>query len=617
VSRSNGKVVFELQQLSCMTPFVLVVDEDAKVTWASDAILRRFKKAVGANVSQLIEFAEPREDCSADSLSARLGQWCKFALLGADSPIPLAGRWFASGHEFILLATPEPSDSENLDRFTFDDFPESDRLVELFIAREENTRSLAEASSAAEALKQRSKDAEQAKHELDQRLDEINEQRRAILNMMKNTKQAEKMIRASEERLKAILDTVNAGIVLVDAETHQITDVNVAAARMMGDQREEIRGKTCHKFICPAEKGKCPIVDLGQRVDNSERVLLTAEGEEIPILKAVTAIILDGRDCLLESFVDLTKLKEAEQELKETHQRLVKASHKAGMAEVATDVLHNVGNVLNSINVSAHFIHEKLLNSRATNLKKVTDMVSDHADDLGAFLTKDERGKHIPVYLTEVAGLIVNEQEAIAEKLQSLIRNVDHIKQVIKSQQGYARAGGVEVLTAINDVIEDAVEINRTGLKRHGLDLKLELAELPKIHMDKQRVLQILVNLISNSKYALSESQKQEKLLTIRCNRHSEDRLRVEVVDNGVGIVKENMTRIFQHGFTTKEHGHGFGLHGSALAAKEMGGSLTAHSDGPGLGATFTLELPFKTDAQTLEEKESFQSNPGNLSHLS
>ena len=221
-------------------------------------------------------------------------------------------------------------------------------------------------------------------------------------------------------------------------------------------------------------------------------------------------------------------------------------------------------------------------------------MVSDHADDLGMFFAKDERGKHIPLYLTEVAGFIISEQEAITEKFRSLTKNVEHIKQIIKAQQGYARIGGCEVLTTMKEVIEDAIAINQAGLKRHGIDFKIELPELPAIHIDKQRVLQILVNLISNSKYALYESQKAEKKLIIRCYRHGNEKLRVEVADNGVGIPKENTTKIFQHGFTTKKDGHGFGLHSSALAAKDMGGCLTVYSDGPEQGATFTLELPFK-----------------------
>lgn len=614
VNRTGEKALFELQQLSFITPFILVVDREANVAWASDAMIRRFNNVVGVNASQIIEMTHPRQACSLETISARQGQVCNLALRGADCAIPLVGRWLSSGHGFILLATPNPGSSDDLDRFGFEDFPENDHLVELLVARDENKRSLIDASMAAEALKQRNWDVEQARHQLDQKLRESNDQRQAILRMMKETKQAEKMLRASEERLKAILDTIHAGIVLVDIETHGIIDVNTSAAKMIGLPKEQIIGNICHKFICPAEKGKCPITDLHQKVDNSERVLLTKEGRSKPVLKTVAIVTLNGKECMLESFVDLTKQKQAEQALKETHRRLIEASHKAGMAEVASDILHNVGNVLNSINVSAHFIQERVSNSKATNLKKVASLVSDHADDLGAFFTKDERAKHIPLYLTEVAEFIVNEQSTISEKLQSLTRNVDHIKQIIKSQQGYARAGGIEMLTNIREVIEDALEINRSGFARLDVDVQLELTETPKIHIDKQSVMQILVNLIKNAKQALSESETPHKVLTIRSRRCGKERLRIEVADNGMGISEENMAKIFRHGFTTKRHGNGFGLHSSALAAKELGGSLTAHSDGPGQGAAFILELPLHSIAGTVEGGEIPPDSPKTLS---
>jgi signal transduction histidine kinase len=253
-----------------------------------------------------------------------------------------------------------------------------------------------------------------------------------------------------------------------------------------------------------------------------------------------------------------------------------------------------VGNVLNSINVSAGFIEDKVLNSKAKKLKKVTDMIAEHAGDLGKFFIDDKRGKHIPIYLTEAAQLIIDEQADIAEKLKSLTKNIEHIKQIIQAQQRYAKSGGVEIFTSISEVIKHSIEIAGGDLKRKGAECILELVELPEVRMDKQRVLQILVNLISNAKYALGKSKNQEKLLTIRCHKHNEDKLRIEVTDNGIGIPKENMSKIFRHGFTTKEGGHGFGLHSSALAAKEMSGALTAQSDGRGKGATFILELPFK-----------------------
>ncbi len=281
-------------------------------------------------------------------------------------------------------------------------------------------------------------------------------------------------------------------------------------------------------------------------------------------------------------------------QLESTYNKLLKASHQAGMAEVATDVLHNVGNVLNSVNVSATLITEKIMNSEVTNLGKLAEMIGQHGDDMSAFLTNDPKGKLVPVYLSEVSKQLVNEHNEIVEKLQSLIKNIDHIKEIVKMQQMYARSSGVEISTTLEEIIEDAIQINHAGLERHKIKLTKELQELGDITIDRQKVLQILVNLINNAKYSLKNHKSKVKSLNIRLYKHRDNRIRIQVTDNGIGIQKENVKEIFRHGFTTKKYGHGFGLHSCALAAKEVGGLLTAKSEGLGKGATFILELPLK-----------------------
>jgi two-component system NtrC family sensor kinase len=291
---------------------------------------------------------------------------------------------------------------------------------------------------------------------------------------------------------------------------------------------------------------------------------------------------------------EISERKRAQAELKIAHERMIETAHKAGMAEVATEVLHNVGNVLNSVNVSTTAITEKIKNSEVKDLGKAVSILNEHIDDLEVFLLKDRQGKHIPLYLTEVSKLLINEQTENLRKLQTLSENIRHINDIINTQQSYAKVSGVEVTTSLTELVEDAIQINNAGLQRHGTRIIREFEELPDVEINKQKVLQILVNLISNAKYATSSSEKEEKIITIRIYRYQEDRFRIEVADNGIGIHEDNLTKIFTHGFTTKKHGHGFGLHNSALASNQIRGSLTVHSDGLGQGATFTLELPFK-----------------------
>lgn len=339
--------------------------------------------------------------------------------------------------------------------------------------------------------------------------------------------------------------------------------------------------------------------EVGMLIGSFNDMLGTIQQRDMQLVAANENLEEKVRDRTVELTREIDERKKKEAELCGLHEDLVAASHRAGMAEVATDVLHNVGNVLNSVNVSVDFIKDKVANSKILKLNKVADMIAEHTDDLGTFLTEDARGKHIPSYLIEVAKLVDDERTDISDKLNFLAKNIEHIKEIVRTQQAYARVGGVEVLTNISDIIRDAVEINSAGLNRHGVKIALEIGELPKVCVDKQRILQILVNLINNAKYAVQRTQSREEVITIRCKRHGEDRLQIEVSDNGVGIARQNLDKIFRHGYTTKEGGHGFGLHSGALAAAEMGGRLAVDSDGPGKGATFTLELPLNSKETT------------------
>ena len=293
-------------------------------------------------------------------------------------------------------------------------------------------------------------------------------------------------------------------------------------------------------------------------------------------------------------FRDVTERKRAEAELENVHKQLLDTSRRAGMAEVATGVLHNVGNVLNSVNVSTTLVSENLKRSKTGNLARVAAMFREHAAELGAFLSADPNGKQLPAYLGQLAEHLSGEQSALLKELDLLKKNIEHIKEIVAMQQSYAKVSGVTEVVKVTDLVEDSLRMNAGALTRHGVQVIRKFdPHLPEITVEKHKVLQILVNLIRNAKYACAESGRTDMEMTVRVT-NGDDRMRIAVVDNGVGIPAENLTRIFNHGFTTRKDGHGFGLHSGALAAKEMGGALRVHSDGPGLGATFTLELPLR-----------------------
>ena len=171
-------------------------------------------------------------------------------------------------------------------------------------------------------------------------------------------------------------------------------------------------------------------------------------------------------------------------------------------------------------------------------------------------------------------------------------RNIEHIKEVVAMQQSYAKVSGVFENLPAEQLVEDALAMNMGAFERHGVTVEKDFAPAPLVCVDRHKVLQILINLIRNAKYALDDAKRSDKRLTISIAAGAEQNVRVTLTDNGIGISPENLTRIFGHGFTTRRDGHGFGLHSGANAAREIGGSLTAESEGLGRGATFTLELP-------------------------
>jgi PAS domain S-box-containing protein len=315
----------------------------------------------------------------------------------------------------------------------------------------------------------------------------------------------------------------------------------------------------------------------------------------------VRAVPLLGEDGDVVEWVgfhtDITERVLAEAEKDRLNGQLVDLSRRAGMSEVATSVLHNVGNVLNSVNISCTVISEKVRHSRIGNVGKVAALLKERGSDLPEFLTTDSQGRQLPEFLGKLSERLAAEQAEVLGEIELLNRNIDHISQIISVQQSYAYIGGVEELLPLERLVEDALRMNTGAMSRHEITLIREFAGIPPMLLEKHKVLQILVNLIRNAKHALTDGNPPEKRLVVRIAMKDADRVAVSVIDNGIGITPENMNRIFAHGFTTKPEGHGFGLHSGVLAAREMRGSLTVHSDGPGTGATFTLELPFRTSS--------------------
>lgn len=428
------------------------------------------------------------------------------------------------------------------------------------------------------------------------------ERRKAETNLLAIQQELEERVEARTRELRRertemrlLFDLVPAMIWFKDTKNNHLR-VNKFAADASNRTVEDMEGKSA-AYVYPEEAAKYYEDDL--IVINSKK----------PKLGIIEYIVVDGEPKWIQTdkvpyfddegnvigilvmAQDITERRRSEKELEATQKKLLEVSRQSGMAEVATSVLHNVGNVLNSVNVATTLVSDRLKNSKATNIGKVAAMFEEHKDDLPRFLTADPRGKQLPAYFANLAKHLSDEHEQLQTELRSLQKNVEHIKDIVAMQQSYAKVYGVtEVITAV-ELVEDALHLNAGALVRHEIEVIREFDDVPPMAVEKHKVLQILVNLIRNAKYACDESGRSQKMVILKIQKLDDDIL-ISIQDNGVGILEENLERIFGHGFTTRAEGHGFGLHNSALVARELGGSLEAFSEGPGKGARFTLRLP-------------------------
>ena len=279
--------------------------------------------------------------------------------------------------------------------------------------------------------------------------------------------------------------------------------------------------------------------------------------------------------------------------------RAEELSRLSGMAEVAAGVLHNVGNVLNSVNVTATLLAAKTRELRIDNLVASIQLLQRHSGDLSDFIARDPKGQRVLPYLEKLGNHFKEQREDLKIELDLLREHIEHIRRIVATQQNYAKASGLAEEISLAALVEDAFRMIQPGFDRHKIRFKRDYEDLPPVTTDKHSVLQILLNLLRNAKDAITSANNPQRVVRVRVGAHGGDRVRIEVTDSGAGLAPENLTGVFAHGFTTKQNGHGFGLHSGALAARHLGGSLWAESAGLGLGATFILELPVSGKANT------------------
>lgn len=428
----------------------------------------------------------------------------------------------------------------------------------------------------------------------------------SIITMMhheaERRKKTERSLRESEARIRAIVDHEPESVFVLDGNT-RILESNPAAMAMLElNGPDETIGQAISGFISTEQRAAFEewikrVLKDGAPSTLSVTAIAKRSGPRFIEAHAVRLVgDVERGDALLIVARDITAQRLAEAEREKLHDQLMNASRRAGMAEIATGVLHNIGNVLNTVNISNHVLLDKVRQSKVSGLRKAATLLKENEASLPTFLSEDARGKQVPGYLDKLAGLLELDQADMHSELQRMSESLEHMKAIVHSQQAHAKnATCVDESLRAQALFEDALKLNIASCERHHVQIMREFEEMPPIVTDKHKVLQILCNLIINSKRATKDANKETRTIILRLRHGSIDgqaSVRFEVEDNGVGISPENLRKIFGMGFTTRDDGHGFGLHSAANYAKELGGSLKAYSDGVGAGARFVLEIP-------------------------
>lgn len=400
-----------------------------------------------------------------------------------------------------------------------------------------------------------------------------------------------------EDRIRAILAAAADGIIVTN-EKGIVEISNRAAGGILGYSPDEMTDKSITNFIgtLDLKENRFRFVSFSCLIEKNDILIesagLVKGGKIIPLELTISQSIIKGNIVYIVVFRDITDRKRSEQKLASLNYQLLSSARLAGMAEVATGVIHNVGNVLNSINVSTQLLLEREYGVKAAGLAEIARLLQAHKNELDVFMKTHPVGELLPQYLEEVTDYIKKESAFFRSELESLNAKLQHMKSIITMQQSLSGNSTISEKVQLNALLEDALLINFEKIEKYGITVERDFSELPIIETDRVKIMQALINLIKNAAEAVVESRKEEKRLTVRTSMLDPDYVKIEVIDNGIGIKAENIKKIFSYGFTTKKSGHGFGLHTSALSIQEMGGTLQAYSSGPDEGAAFIIILP-------------------------
>lgn len=392
-------------------------------------------------------------------------------------------------------------------------------------------------------------------------------------------------LRQSEALNAAVVEGASDAIVTYD-EQGIIHDWNAAAEKVFGYSSEEMVGRSIG-CLRPSHDDDLAPLPSGAAARH-EYLAQDKGGATLPVEVSRSVVNSDAVQLTVALLRDLTEVKRTQARLKTMQENLLTASREAGMAQVATSVLHNVGNVLNSVNVSVTIASEQAHRLDLTGLTRAAGLL--RTDDTR--IADGSKLVQLAGYLELLRDAVHADRDTVLTELSSLKKNIEHIATIVAMQQSMAKPSGLREAVSLASLVEESLGVVASSLAHHEIVVVREFGEIGATMTERHKVSDILINLLSNARDSLRElGPGLARRLTVRLRTEGDDAV-CEIADSGGGIAAENLVRVFSHGFTTKAGGHGFGLHASALFAKEMGGDLTCASEGVGKGATFTLRLP-------------------------
>jgi PAS domain S-box-containing protein len=412
--------------------------------------------------------------------------------------------------------------------------------------------------------------------------------------------------RRAQQRLKELVDNVSLAIITIDING-QITSFNPATSTLFNRHPKQLENLQITELL--------PSLNIQgglfrQMLNAGVDIELDANvGENVkPVELSCAEFQYQDEHCNIHQYTlilhDISNRKWNEDRVKQLNQRLINTSRQAGIAEIATSILHSVGNVLNSVNTSVSMLQQRIENEKVDGISKTAQMFEQQGNQL---FSADGKGPQLVAYLYALNEQLEQNKQKSLKEVASLKQNVLHIAEIVSAQQKFSGKAGVFETIDVSELIEEALNINVVSLENNQIEVIKAFKSPLTIKGDRSKIIQILVNLIRNANEAMMSADNAPAKIIIAAEIDSQQ-LHISVQDNGQGIEKENLINMFCYGFTTKEDGHGFGLHSCALAAKEMDGSLTVHSDGPGTGALFSLSLPTDTLDRLPEPFEQLMS---------